>query len=91
MGASTTIREVEIDQGSVSYESDMTMGALADLMDAGNEGDITALSAAMAGFITAWPFTGKPSDKKAWRGLKRSEFNALTQAVMKDLGEQGNE
>lgn len=90
MGA-TTIRTVEIEQGSVSYESDMTMGALADLMDAGNEGDITGLSAAMAGFVTAWPFKGKPTDAKAWRNIKRSEFNALTQAVMQDLGEQGNE
>lgn len=91
MGASTTIRTVEIEQGEVSYESDMEMDALADLMEAGNTGDLREISSALSGFILSWPFKGDPKKAADWGQLRRSEFNAVTKGVMEDLGELGNE
>lgn len=91
MGASTTIRTVEIAQGEVSYESDMEMDALANLMEAGNTGDLREISGALSGFILSWPFKGDPTKPADWGKLKRSEFNAVTKGVMEDLGDLGNE
>lgn len=87
MGAST--RKVNIEAGVVKYDSDMPMGALRGLLAAANEGDLGALMDSMGKFVVEWPFAGDPSDPEAWDALRRSEFNALTEAVMQDLGDSG--
>jgi len=91
MGANSTIRTVETEKGDVKYDSDMPMRALENIMGAADSGNLTALMEGLAEFVQAWPFEGDPDDLEAWRDLKRSEFNAITTAVVGDIGELGNE
>jgi hypothetical protein len=90
MGATATVRSVQIEQGEVQYDSDMPMGALEALTGAAKEGELGAIMGALSEFVVAWPFDGDPSDPASWRGLRRTQFNAVVQAVMEDLGDQGN-
>jgi hypothetical protein len=89
MGA-VTLRKVETEHGSIEYDSNMTMGALKALTSAADDGDLAAIMAAMSQIVHSWPYEGDPQTVEAWDGLRRTEFNALTRAVMEDLGEQGN-
>lgn len=91
MGANSTIRTVETDFGEVTYDSDMPMSALEGIMGAADSGNLTGLMDALAEFVEGWPFEGDPSETDSWRKLKRSQFNAITTAVVKDIGELGNE
>lgn len=91
MGANSTLRKVETDHGDIEYDSDMPMYALENIMGAADSGNITGLMEGLAAFVTAWPFDGDSADIEAWRKLKRSEFNAVTTAVVKDIGDLGNE
>lgn len=89
MGAA--IREVKTEAGQVAYDSDMPMRSLEAILTAAQTGDLAALMGGLSEFVTEWPFGGDPSDIEAWRDLRRSQFNQVTQAVIEDIGELGNE
>lgn len=92
MGAKSTINEVTLEDGGVVvYESDMEMGALIDMMEASESGDLSALITGLSSFVISWPYSGEPTNAKAWKKLKRSQFNELTTLVMQDMGDTGNE
>lgn len=91
MGANSTIRTIDTDKGEVSYDSDMPMRALEGIMGAANTGNLTALMEGLSEFVTAWPYDSDPAELESWRDLKRSEFNAVTTAVVQDIGDLGNE
>lgn len=90
MGADA-IRRVETEKGEIAYDSDMPMRSLESIMAAANSGDLASLMGGLAVFVKEWPFEGDPGDIEAWRDLRRSEFNAVTTAVIKDIGDLGNE
>lgn len=85
----TDLRKVEYKDGTLTYDNDMSMGALRKLMSAGREGDLELMIEAYTGIIASWPYKGDPSDPEAWDSIKRSEFMALNEALMEDLQEQG--
>lgn len=89
MGAA--IRRVDIEAGQVAYDSDMPMHALEAIMAASDSGNLTGLMEGLSEFVTEWPFEGDPSELDAWRNLRRTQFNAVTSAVVTDIGELGNE
>jgi hypothetical protein len=87
---SDTLRTVELPSGdSVTYDSDMPMGVLIDLTGAAS-GDLGKLTESLSQMVTGWSLTGDPTDPEAWRKLRRSQFQAVIQEVMKDLGSLGN-
>lgn len=90
-----TIRTVNIEgKGALTYESDMPMGAIRGLMAGANDEkgvDLGVMIEALSGFVLSWPFKGEPSDPEAWDALKRSEFAAVTKAVVEDFGKLGEE
>ena len=85
----TDLRSVEYSKGTLTYDPDMRMGDLRKLFSAANSGDLEEMMQAYSGIIVTWPHEGEPSDLEAWDGLRRSEFMALNEAMMKDLAEQG--
>ena len=95
MGATpSTVRTITVeDFGEASYESDMPMKHLNKIMGAARDSDLEALQEGLAAFTVSWPFDscGEASDPVAWGELKRSEFNALSKAILTDLGSLGNE
>ena len=90
MGADS-IRRVKTDAGDIAYDSDMPMRALEAMMSAGDTGNLVGLMEGLSAFVVEWPFEGDPSDIEAWRNLRRSQFNDVTTAVVKDIGDLGNE
>ena len=94
MGATpeTTIRQITVeDHGKATYESDMPMKHLNKIMSSAKDSDLEGLQEGLASFTISWPFDGDASDPADWGELKRSEFNALSKAILEDLGSLGNE
>ena len=79
------LRKVELDGGVMTYDADMRMGDLRKLLASGQSGDLEAIVDAFTGIIHSWPYKGDPQDAEAWDDLRRSEFMALTEAMMEDL------
>jgi hypothetical protein len=90
---STTVRTITLadGKGEATYESDMPMKHLNQIMDAARDNDLGELQAGLAAFTLSWPFDGEPSDVAAWGELKRTDFNAMSRGILKDLGTLGNE
>jgi hypothetical protein len=91
MGKRGSVRSIQIEKGEVEYDSDMPIGALRQLFGAAQSGDLGELIGGLSAFVVSWPFTGKPSDPNSWDKLRRSEFADITQAILKDLGDLGEE
>ena len=89
--SAAVIRTVTTDKGDFKYDSDMPIGALKSLLSGASESDMNKVVAALALFITEWPFEGDPSKVEDWDAVRRSEFNALVTGVMEDLGKLGEE
>lgn len=85
------IHTVETEFGPVEYDSDMPVGSLRKLFGAASTGDLGSIIEGLSSFVTSWPFKGAPSNPDNWDKLRRSEFGAVTTAVMQDLGESGEE
>jgi hypothetical protein len=93
MGATpSTVRQITVeDHGQASYESDMPMKHLNKIMNAAKDSDLEGLQQGLASFTLSWPFDGDATEAADWGELKRSEFNALSKAILEDLGNLGNE
>jgi hypothetical protein len=91
MGANSTIQTVKLKKGEATYESDMPMKHLNQIMRAARENDLEELQAGLAAFTLSWPYDGDSDDPEAWGDLKRTQFNELTKAILEDLGALGNE
>ena len=93
MGATpSTVQTVNVEgHGSASYESDMPMKHLNKIMSSARDSDLEGLQEGLAAFTLSWPFDGDATDAADWGELKRSEFNALSTAILTDLGSLGNE
>lgn len=84
------LRTVQVaEKGSATYDPDMPMGTLRGLLKAGGTGDLEGMIESLAGIIKSWPFKGSPSNPEDWDMLRRSEFMALTSAVVEDMGTLG--
>lgn len=79
------------EHGVATYDPDMPMGTLRRLLSAGTDGDLNTMIESMAQLVVSWPFNdkGDPTDVEAWDKLRRSEFMALAQAVVEDMGKLG--
>ena len=86
------IRQLRIGEHTVDYDADMPIGVLEDLEDAASEGGgLKQVREGLSAFVTAWTYGGEPSNPDAWRNLRRSQFQAITEAILADLTELGNE
>lgn len=85
------IRTIDIKGGAASYDSDMEMSALRQLLESSAESDLSGLIDAMTQIVVSWPFDGEPTDAEAWDKLRRSEFNSIVKGVTGDLSSLGEE
>lgn len=83
------MRTVNTDKGDITYDDDMHVGSLRGLFSSAKSGDIDVLIESLAGIVTEWYHDGDPQDSEAWDGLRLSEFQAITSAIMTDLGGLG--
>lgn len=86
---SAEVRKVEALGKSVEYDPDMPMGTIKGLLAAGETGNLTQMIDALTGMVTKWDFDGDPSEVASWDALRRSQFTAITTAVMEDMSKLG--
>lgn len=87
---SAEVRTVEALGKEVTYDPDMPMGAIRGLMKAGEDSNIEGMMTALQKIVLSWDFDGDPTAGiEAWDNLRRSEFLAITAAVMEDMGSLG--
>ena len=86
---SAAIRTIELPAGEATYDSDMPMGALRQMLGASEGGDLGGLVEALTDIVISWPYEGSPSNAGDWDALRRSEFNGLVKGVVEDLGSLG--
>ena len=83
-----SLRTVTTDDGPITYDSDMPIGALRQ-MTAAQGGDLGALIGAFSQVVTSWPYDGEPGDPASWDLLRTSQFSRVTEAIATDLGTLG--
>ena len=88
---SAAIRTIKLPAGEATYDSDMPMGALRQMLGASETGDLGGLVEALTTIVISWPYKGKPKNASDWDNLKRSEFNGIVRGVVEDLGSLGEE
>ena len=87
----TDLTKVDYDDGSLTYDSDMSMGALRRLFASSNSGDLEMMMTAYTKIVVTWPYGGDPKELEAWDDLKRSQFMKVNEAIMESLSELGEE
>ena len=83
------VRTVKYEDGELQYDADMRMGDLRKLFSASKSGDLETMMDAYKSIIIAWPYDGDPSTDEAWDNIRKSEFAKLNEALMQDLGDEG--
>lgn len=83
------MRSVKALDKNVVYDPDMPMGVIKNLTKAGQESDIGSMMEGLRQLVNEWDFDGDPKDMASWDALRRSEFLAITSAVMEDMGKLG--
>lgn len=89
MASNDGIRTFKTPTGEVKYDSDMPMGVLKALMKAGTTGDLGGMQESLTELVTEWCYDGDPTEVEAWDNLRRTQFQALTEAMMEDLASLG--
>lgn len=83
------MRTVQAEKGEITYDDDMHVGSLRGLFSAAKSGDIDLLIESLSDIVTGWYHDGDPQEPEAWDDLRLSEFQAITSAIMEDLGGLG--
>jgi hypothetical protein len=83
------LTKVTYEDGDLTYDADMPMGAMRKLFGAANSGDLGEMFEAYSKIVHTWPYEGDPKRADAWDGLKRSEFAKLNAAIMGSLSDLG--
>ena len=83
--------QVTYEDGTLAYDSDMSMGALRRLFASSNSGDLEMMMTAYTKIVHTWPYDGDPTEMDGWDELKRSQFMKLNEAIMGSLSELGEE
>lgn len=83
------MRTVTTDKGEVTYDDDMRIGALRGLFSSAKSGDIDVLVKSLSGIVFEWYLDSDPQDDSNWDELRMSEFQAITTAILTDLGGLG--
>ncbi len=89
MAETLDLTKVEYDDGSLTYDADMDMGALRRLFASSKDGDLTMMMEAYTKIVHTWPYAGDPATLEGWDALKRSQFMRLNAALMGSLSELG--
>lgn len=85
------LRTVKALDKEVTYDPDMPMGVIRNLMKAGQDSNIEHMIDGMRQLVVTWDFDGDPSKMESWDALRRSQFMAVISAVMEDMGKLGEE
>jgi len=87
----TDLTKVDLEDGALTYDSDMSMGALRRLFKSSNSGDLEMMMEAYTKIVHTWPYEGDPTELEAWDDLKRSQFMKINEGIMESLSELGEE
>lgn len=83
------MRTVTTDKGEITYDDDMRIGALRGLFSSAKSGDLDVLVESLSGIVDEWYRDSDPQDDSEWNDLRLSEFQAITTAILEDLGGLG--